>query len=696
MPYKLRPEAKLKRPARYDNESDDGDFRESSVPRSGNRDSVIDLDGFSPSDTSTAKPSAPESSSFTLDAPQFSQKPPPSKSRNMTDVNNVKKPNGEGAPPESKSARRPNKTARRGPTLLEDEPSPSLSAPGSSAFPSLTGSAPPSPSAAKESTKHGLRELLDAIDNEDHERVRKIKGQFAAKYEAGASPWYDNLKRFWPPTKSHPVLNFENLWPSIRQEIIERIQDDFPPGTYSSAFHPVCRILDVTKEKLDAIMAENARVWPDDEIPPYFREYRERYPKAIIDPDEPPPQAVVEAIAFLKQNSLPGSLLGEWQTMPKVEVFYHPNTFYLPTKKDKSIEPVVPARVLRQPQREHPDTVSSQEAFELLRRTGQDTRKQQNANRRPHPPLQCFVCGHIGHTACGLDENGVHECPQRRQEVSQHMTEIETLRAQASAEISAFKQRDLAMKHTPPNSALSLSGPTDAAPYLEAWQANRANPVQSSHIYQPATPSEDGRTRYINQLHVDNRSHPGRTQNYFASYMSGPATQMLNSHVAGRPMNPPNPSNPPLPLRSQTASASANPPLWPTSTYFAQQQGIQLPQPAPPQAPKKRGPYKKKEKKEEPNKTIPPNRVVSKDGMVFLSSSKQANEEIAFQKQGEGTAATVETGLVTPPPQQDEQPSLLAETGKAGRASAAQKSVAAASTTSNTCIRYNCGIYDGG
>jgi hypothetical protein len=128
-------------------------------------------------------------------------------------------------------------------------------------------------------------------------------------------------------------VTFENLWPSIRQTIIERIQDDFAPGTYFSSFYPVCRILGITKEELDKIMTENARVWDDNEIPEYFREYRKRYPKAIIDPDEPPPLCVVVAITFLKQNSLPGSLLGEWQTLPAVEVFHNPHVFHLPTKK---------------------------------------------------------------------------------------------------------------------------------------------------------------------------------------------------------------------------------------------------------------------------------------------------------------------------------------------------------------------------
>jgi hypothetical protein len=128
-------------------------------------------------------------------------------------------------------------------------------------------------------------------------------------------------------------VTFESLWGSIRQTIIEEIKDDFPEGTYFSSFYPVCHILKITKAKLDSIMAENAEVWEnDDMIPRYFQEYRKRYPKAIIDPDEPPPTEVVRAIRFLKQQSLPGSLLGEWQKLPAVEVFRHPFKFHLPTK----------------------------------------------------------------------------------------------------------------------------------------------------------------------------------------------------------------------------------------------------------------------------------------------------------------------------------------------------------------------------
>ncbi|CAN9174716.1 unnamed protein product [Alternaria alternata] len=523
MPYELRPEAKLKRPARYD-ESDDSDLSGSPEPKSENRDSVIDSQVSPPPNTLTATPGAPKPLILPTGAPHLSPNPSPEKdkpevpratipntsdprgplkSRGMAHVKYVKKPSRENASPETKRARHFNKTAKRIATSLEDGHSPAFSAPRPAAFPSLTDNAPPSLPVAIELTKHGMRELVEAMDAEDYERVRKIKRQFAAKYEADTSVWYDSLRKNWPT-----AVTFEELWPSIRQEIIERILDDFAQKNYPSPFYPVCRILDITKERLDAIMAENARVWTDDEIPPYFKEYRRRYPKAIVDPDEPPPQCVVEAIAFLKQNSLPGSLLGEWQTMPAVEVFNNPAPFYLPTKKSLLFLLVFPVSpnvsiltqfLLRKPLN----------CYGVVRRMLKIKPVESSETDKKLPPPQCRVCGQTGHIYWKLDKNGVHECPRRRQQVAQHNAELEILRAQASSEIKAFKERDFAMKNITPNCSLSESTPIDAAPYLEAWQANRANPNLHSHLQQPAALPEDGRAKYINQLQTDNLSHPG-------------------------------------------------------------------------------------------------------------------------------------------------------------------------------------------
>jgi hypothetical protein len=121
-------------------------------------------------------------------------------------------------------------------------------------------------------------------------------------------------------------VTFDSLWPSLRQTIIEQIRDDFTPNTYFDSYYPVWRILNLTKNVLYTIMAENSKVW--DEIPRYYQEYRRKHPTAVIDPDEPPPPELVKVIRFLKQNSLPGSLLGDWQkVLPSTEVFRPPFMF---------------------------------------------------------------------------------------------------------------------------------------------------------------------------------------------------------------------------------------------------------------------------------------------------------------------------------------------------------------------------------
>jgi hypothetical protein len=123
----------------------------------------------------------------------------------MAHVKYVKKPSRENASPETKRARHFNKTAKRIATSLEDGHSPAFSAPRPAAFPSLTDNAPPSLPVAIELTKHGMRELVEAMDAEDYERVRKIKRQFAAKYEADTSVWYDSLRKNWPTAVTFPT-----------------------------------------------------------------------------------------------------------------------------------------------------------------------------------------------------------------------------------------------------------------------------------------------------------------------------------------------------------------------------------------------------------------------------------------------------------------------------------------------------------
>src|ERR1051325_4863391 len=80
MPYELRPEAKLKRPARYD-ESDDSDLSGSPEPKSENRDSVIDSQVSPPPNTLTATPGAPKPLILPTGAPHLSPNPSPEKDK---------------------------------------------------------------------------------------------------------------------------------------------------------------------------------------------------------------------------------------------------------------------------------------------------------------------------------------------------------------------------------------------------------------------------------------------------------------------------------------------------------------------------------------------------------------------------------------------------------------------------------------
>jgi hypothetical protein len=65
-----------------------------------------------------------------------------------------------------------------------------------------------------------------------------------------------------------------------------------------------------------------------EDIPEHLLRYRREQPHAVVDPDYPPPRELVKAIRFLKQEHLPGSLLGEWQfDVPDLEVFRLPMMF---------------------------------------------------------------------------------------------------------------------------------------------------------------------------------------------------------------------------------------------------------------------------------------------------------------------------------------------------------------------------------
>lgn len=117
-------------------------------------------------------------------------------------------------------------------------------------------------------------------------------------------------------------VTFVSLWPSLRQEIIEQIRDEFPVGSFYDSYHPVQVILQLSKSELTRIINDNGKDWGEDEIPEYLQEYKRHHPNEAIDPDLPPPCEVVKAIKFLKQSHLAGNLLGIWQTpLPATKVY---------------------------------------------------------------------------------------------------------------------------------------------------------------------------------------------------------------------------------------------------------------------------------------------------------------------------------------------------------------------------------------
>lgn len=74
---------------------------------------------------------------------------------------------------------------------------------------------------------------------------------------------------------------------------------------------------------LKTTIEDNDRVW--DTIPEHLRRMKRENPALVLDEDTPPERAIVQAIKFLKQNHLPGSLLGRWQMpLPEIEVFRAP------------------------------------------------------------------------------------------------------------------------------------------------------------------------------------------------------------------------------------------------------------------------------------------------------------------------------------------------------------------------------------
>jgi hypothetical protein len=101
---------------------------------------------------------------------------------------------------------------------------------------------------------------------------------------------------------------------------------EFPPKYYPDGYLPVKTILGLSAMDLKSIMDENDE--DQNYLPPHLIKLKRNNPNQPIDTDMPPQYRIVEAIKFLKEQKLPGSLLGMWQfPLPEIEVFRSPMMF---------------------------------------------------------------------------------------------------------------------------------------------------------------------------------------------------------------------------------------------------------------------------------------------------------------------------------------------------------------------------------
>jgi hypothetical protein len=244
MPYTLRPEAKLKRPARYrqttEEESSTPPEPDSSDQDFSGQDAATQ--GLSRSNNSATNPNPSGPSSFTINAPHFSSDSPPlfdmstppraaflgainppspQETRKMAHIKYVKKrtrvEEQPRAPPARDRGARPSRASQRA-SAPTPEPEPTIIPNRPAAFPSLPANAPPSPPADVTLSGHSMSELMEAMETDDTEQVKMIKDYFSHQYKEGTSSWYADLRRRWDPDMEDSTVRstFHELYSTHR------------------------------------------------------------------------------------------------------------------------------------------------------------------------------------------------------------------------------------------------------------------------------------------------------------------------------------------------------------------------------------------------------------------------------------------------------------------------------------------------
>lgn len=368
MSYNLRPERKLKRPARYKSEDDDS-TEASARSKQQHTATHMTTSGISSHQAFAATAhQTPHQSPLTslpepVTSPAYKAAAIPHVASNtgtlskMRDFHNMQKGNLNSRdlppPPAGRSGGRArSQNSKQGPPNVFPSAKPA-------AFPSVQTTEPPPEKTTEHDGKYGIRELMKAREASDDEGIQKVKRHMDDMYSAKGFPasinenskkWYLDVNKRWGPGRgieqvicpsskliiislTHVAkfesIPFTSLWPSLRQSIIDQICDTFLPGTYHDFYHPAKYLLGLPQSDFEKIMSENRKGWYDEnDIPKYLRDLKRLYPNQAVDPDSPPACEIVKAIIFLKQNHFPGELLGEWQdALPSVEVFRAPIPF---------------------------------------------------------------------------------------------------------------------------------------------------------------------------------------------------------------------------------------------------------------------------------------------------------------------------------------------------------------------------------
>ena len=233
MPYSLRPENSLKLPQRY-RQADDGEDNNPPNPRPADNGTASHTQSSLLAGPENLTSSAniyppPRPSSLTTQHPRFSQ-PAGADFVSTTDLTTPTNVNSHRQPPERlnmanikivKAASRRSegedrhhhdlpsrsRTGRVTKASLRNPAPPALTIPKPAAFPSLPTDVPPSPQTYAQNPGYSMKDLFEAMEDDDEERVTAIKQRVDRMYQSDTNEWYAELRGRWAPKQAETTVS---------------------------------------------------------------------------------------------------------------------------------------------------------------------------------------------------------------------------------------------------------------------------------------------------------------------------------------------------------------------------------------------------------------------------------------------------------------------------------------------------------